>query len=125
MLPRWFLKRPCFRQIVGYTATPQLFNLYLYFSRDLLQDKQEELDATQSQAHWIVLQQEAMITDTTKELSEIWDLVNDLLVEFNKEAFAIQVNPNYCIRVNLGINCYCSLIHRIFWTDCLVLYFYL
>ena len=125
MLPRWLLKRPCFRQIVGYTATPQLSNLYLYFSRDLLQDKQEELDATQSQAHWIVLQQEAMITDTTKELSEIWDLVNDLLVEFNKEAFAIQVNPNYCIRVNLSINCYCSLIHRIFWTDCLVLYFYL
>lgn len=125
MLPRWFLKRSCFRQIVGYTATPQLSNLYLYFSRDLLQDKQEELDATQSQAHWIVLQQEAMITDTTKELSEIWDLVNDLLVEFNKEAFAIQVNPNYCIRVNLGINCYRSLIHRIFWTDCLVLYFYL
>ena len=125
MLPRWLLKRPCFRQIVGYTATPQLSNLYLYFSRDLLQDKQEELDATQSQAHWIVLQQEAMITDTTKELSEICDLVNDLLVEFNKEAFAIQVNPNYCIRVNLSINCYCSLIHRIFWTDCLVLYFYL
>lgn len=125
MLPRWFLKRPCFRQIVGYKATPQLSNLYLYFSRDLLQDKQEELDATQSQAHWIVLQQEAMITDTTKELSEIWDLVNDLLVEFNKEAFAIQVNLNYCIRVNLGINCYCSLIHRIFWTDCLALYFYL
>lgn len=53
--------------------------------RDLLQDKQEELDATQSQAHWIVLQQEAIIADTAKELIEISDLVNDLLWKFNKE----------------------------------------
>ena len=52
------------------------------------------MDATQSQAHWIVLKQEAVIADTTKELREIWDLVNDLLVEFNKEAFAEQVNSN-------------------------------
>lgn len=63
-------------------------------SRYLLQDKQEELDATQSQAHWIVLKQEAVIADTTKELREIWDLVNDLLVEFNKEAFAEQVHDD-------------------------------
>ena len=54
--------------------------------RDLLQDKQEELDATQSQAHWIVLQQEAIIADTTKELAEISDLVNDLLWRFNKDS---------------------------------------
>lgn len=54
--------------------------------RDLLQDKQEELDATQSQAHWIVLQQEAIIADTTKELTEISDLVNDLLWRFNKDS---------------------------------------
>lgn len=50
-----------------------------------MQDKQEELDATQSQAHWIVLQQEAIIADTAKELIEISDLVNDLLWKFNKE----------------------------------------
>jgi len=55
-------------------------------SRDLLQDKQEELDATQSQAHWIVLQQEAIIADTTKELTEISDLVNDLLWRFNNDS---------------------------------------
>ena len=54
--------------------------------RDLLQDKQEELDATQSQAHWIVLQQEAIIADTAKELIEISDLVSDLLWKFNKES---------------------------------------
>ena len=59
--------------------------------RDLLQDKQEELDATQSQAHWIVLQQEAIIADTAKELTEISDLVNDLLWRFNKEASLEQV----------------------------------
>ena len=59
--------------------------------RDLLQDKQEELDATQSQAHWIVLQQEAIIADTAKELTEIWDLVNDLLWTFTKESSLGQV----------------------------------
>ena len=59
--------------------------------RDLLQDKQEELDATQSQAHWIVLQQEAIIADTAKELTEISDLVNDLLWRFNKESSLEQV----------------------------------
>ena len=59
--------------------------------RDLLQDKQEELDATQSQARWIVLQQEAIIADTAKELTEISDLVNDLLWRFNKESSLEQV----------------------------------
>ena len=59
--------------------------------RDLLQDKQEELDATQSQAHWIVLQQEAIIADTAKQLAEISDLVNDLLWTFNKESSLEQV----------------------------------
>ncbi|KAL9980992.1 hypothetical protein ACROYT_G009642 [Oculina patagonica] len=62
------------------------------FSRDLLQDKQEELDATQSQAHWIVLQQEAIIADTAKELSEISDLVNDLLWKFSKESSLEEVD---------------------------------
>jgi len=61
-------------------------------SRDLLQDKQEELDATQSQAHWIVLQQEAIIADTAKELTEISDLVNDLLWRFNKESSLAEVD---------------------------------
>jgi len=56
-----------------------------------LQDKQEELDATQSQAHWIVLQQEAIIADTAKELTEISDLVNDLLWTFNKDPSLEQV----------------------------------
>ena len=56
-----------------------------------MQDKQEELDATQSQAHWIVLQQESIIADTAKELTEISDLVNDLLWRFNKESSLEQV----------------------------------
>ena len=59
---------------------------FLFVSRDLLQDKQEELDATQSQAHWIVLQQETIIADTSKELNDISDLVNDLLWRFSKES---------------------------------------
>ena len=50
-----------------------------------MQDKQEELDATQSQAHWIVLQQEAVIAETSKELNEIWELVNSWLCELSKE----------------------------------------
>ena len=50
-----------------------------------MQDKQEELDATQSQAHWIVLQQEAVIAETSKELNEIWELVNDWLYNLSKE----------------------------------------
>lgn len=61
------------------------FTLALLF-RDLLQDKQEELDATQSQAHWIVLQQEAIIADTSKELNDITDLVNELLWKFSEES---------------------------------------
>ena len=50
-----------------------------------MQDKQEELDATQSQAHWIVLQQEAVIAETSKELNGIWELVNDWLCHLSKE----------------------------------------
>lgn len=50
-----------------------------------MQDKQEELDATQSQAHWIVLQQEAVIAEISKELNEIWELVNDWLCKLSKE----------------------------------------
>jgi len=53
-------------------------------SRGLLQDKQEELDATQSQAHWIVLQQEAIISETAKELNEISGLVNDWLWKYGQ-----------------------------------------
>lgn len=66
------------------------FTLALLF-RDLLQDKQEELDATQSQAHWIVLQQEAIIADTSKELNDITDLVNELLWKFSKESSVEEV----------------------------------
>lgn len=62
-----------------------LISLLLFVFRDLLQDKQEELDATQSQAHWIVLQQEAIIADTAKELNEISELVNDLLLRYSEE----------------------------------------
>ncbi|KAJ7333794.1 hypothetical protein OS493_015885 [Desmophyllum pertusum] len=54
--------------------------------------KQEELDATQSQAHWIVLQQETIIADTSKELSDISDLVNDLLWRFSKESCLEEVD---------------------------------
>lgn len=50
-----------------------------------MQDKQEELDATQSQAHWIVLEQEAVIAETAKELNEISDLVNDWLWKFGQQ----------------------------------------
>lgn len=54
-------------------------------SRGLLQDKQEELDATQCQAHWIVLQQESIIAETSKELIVISDLVNDWLSKFGNQ----------------------------------------
>ena len=56
------------------------------FFRGLLQDKQEELDATQSQAHWIVLQQEAVIAETAKELSEISDLVSDWICKLGNQS---------------------------------------
>lgn len=56
----------------------------LFVFRGLLQDKQEELDATQSQAHWIVLQQEAIISETAKELNEISGLVNDWLWKYSQ-----------------------------------------
>ena len=68
------------------TATLVSFSkLLLFIFRGLLQDKQEELDATQSQAHWIVLQQEAVIAETSKELNGIWELVNDWLCNLSKE----------------------------------------
>ncbi|XP_074637072.1 uncharacterized protein LOC141895197 isoform X2 [Acropora palmata] len=54
-------------------------------SRGLLRDKQEELDATQCQAHWIVLQQESIIAETSKELIVISDLVNDWLSKFSNQ----------------------------------------
>ena len=59
-------------------------NEHIFF-RGLLQDKQEELDATQCQAHWIVLQQESIIAETSKELIVISDLVNDWLSKFGNQ----------------------------------------
>lgn len=61
-------------------------------ARGLLQDKQEELEATQSQAHWIVLQQEAVIAETAKEFNEIWELVNDWLWKLSKECHLQEVD---------------------------------
>ena len=57
----------------------------IFFFRGLLRDKQEELDATQCQAHWIVLQQESIIAETSKELIVISDLVNDWLSKFGNQ----------------------------------------
>ena len=57
----------------------------IFFFRGLLRDKQEELDATQCQAHWIVLQQESIIVETSKELIVISDLVNDWLSKFGNQ----------------------------------------
>lgn len=66
----------------------------LFVLRGLLQDTQEELEATQSQAHWIVLQQEAVIAETAKELIEISALVNEWLWKFGKPCSPDEVNSS-------------------------------
>lgn len=66
----------------------------LFVFRGLLQDTQEELEATQSQAHWIVLQQEAVIAETAKELIDISALVNKWLWKFGKPCSPDEVNSS-------------------------------
>lgn len=58
-----------------------------------MRDKQEELDAAQCQAHWIVLQQESVISETSEELIAISDLVNDWLSECGSQIEPEEVGP--------------------------------
>lgn len=76
-------------------------------SRGLLRDKQEELDATQCQAHWIVLQQESIIAETAKELSEISDIVNECLWKCNGSDVD-EVNKGKDVTQISKIECPCS-----------------
>ena len=54
--------------------------------RSLLHEKQEELNATQSQAHWVLLQQEAEMAETAGQLCEAWELVSAMLQTFSQQA---------------------------------------
>ena len=86
---------PIFQHLVSFSLKRVFTELIFY--RSLLQDKQEELDATQSQAHWLVLQQEAMMSETADELNDISELVNDLLRKFTEEARLGEVKRCYCL----------------------------
>ena len=49
-------------------------------------EKQEELDATQSQAHCIIQQLQNEITDAQRALAELWDILGPLLKRFREKA---------------------------------------
>ncbi|KXJ27621.1 myosin-11 [Exaiptasia diaphana] len=54
------------------------------FSRSLVMEKQEELDATQSQAHCIIQQLQNEISDGQEALAELWDILGPLLKRFRE-----------------------------------------
>jgi chromosome segregation ATPase len=55
-------------------------------SKSLVMEKQEELDATQSQAHFIIQQLQNEITDAQEALGELWDTLGPLLKRFREQA---------------------------------------
>ncbi|XP_031551672.1 golgin subfamily A member 6-like protein 22 isoform X2 [Actinia tenebrosa] len=55
-------------------------------SRGLYLEKQDELDATQSQAHCIMFQLQNEITDAQEAIGEIWGVLDALLMRFREEA---------------------------------------
>lgn len=61
--------------------------------RSMVMEKQEELDATQSQAHCIIQQLQNEITDAQEALDELWDTVGPLLNKFREQA---KLNKQVC-----------------------------
>ncbi|XP_032236503.2 golgin subfamily A member 6-like protein 22 [Nematostella vectensis] len=58
----------------------------LRYFRNLYQEKQEELDATQCQAHCLMLRQQTEMTEAMQELVEVWELLDSLLLQFKEQA---------------------------------------
>jgi hypothetical protein len=60
--------------------------IFSFFYRSLYLEKQEELDATQSQAHCIMFQLQNEITDAQESLNDVWGVLDSLLDRFREQA---------------------------------------
>ena len=61
------------------------FPLTLPFSRTQVNDLQDELNAIQSQAHLLMLEQEKELSTVSSVISEAWERVVDMVNTYKKQ----------------------------------------